>query len=270
MKPSRIRGAFPWWTAALLALIPCLPLLTLWAWFRWELEPIQRYYLIDYWSSTERANQPASLTQIQWIYATAPGRTSQVLIEGDVTAGEEDGLPFQLSGYALQQGWNRVGKGTVQSYPSVKLEELLREEFYGGRAFHQMVTEPLIDGCAAWLILVIPMLSMRDELGAEWMRLRLAVSRPQWDSNWELVPDQRGMMARIRSLIGGRINGVKDRLSGARFMAAMRQLVTAIPSLKNVSVRYRRRRVSTGVKRERLTPLPLADPRALASPKAPP
>lgn len=184
-----------------------------------------------------------------------------------MTAGEEDGLPFLLSGYALQQGWNRVGKGTVQNYPSVELEELLREDFYGGRAFHQMVTEPLLDGCAAWLILVLPVLSMRDELGAEWMRLRLAVSRPEWDSKGELVPDRRGMMARIRPLIGGRISGVRGRVSWARFMAAMRQLVTAIPSLTTLSIRYRRRRVPAGVQGERSTPLPLVDPLASAPPK---
>ena len=209
MKLSRIWGAFPWRIVALLALVPCLPLMTLWACFHWELKPLQRYYLIDYWASTEGAKQAGSLNPIQLAYATASGRKSQVLIEGDVIAGEEDGLPFQLSGYALQQGWTGVGKGAVLRYPSVELEDFLREDFYDGLTLHEMFTEALIEGSAAWLILVLPVGSMREELGAEWLRLRLAVSKPEWDSRCELVLDRRGMMAQIVSLMEGRISGGK-------------------------------------------------------------
>lgn len=42
MKLSRVRDAFPWRVAVILALVLCLPLLAFWAWFRWELPPLQR------------------------------------------------------------------------------------------------------------------------------------------------------------------------------------------------------------------------------------
>ena len=57
MKLSRIRFAFPWRIALMLGLLPCLPLLGFWAWFQWEVPPLQRYYLAAYWHSSETANQ---------------------------------------------------------------------------------------------------------------------------------------------------------------------------------------------------------------------
>lgn len=103
MKLLRIRGPFPWRMAVILALVPCLPLLTFWAWFRWELAPLQRYYLAAYWDSTEGAKQPGAQTQIRWLLETAPGRKSRWLIASDVTEGRQSGLPLELSAEALGQ-----------------------------------------------------------------------------------------------------------------------------------------------------------------------
>jgi hypothetical protein len=52
MKVSRIWRAFPWRLAGILALIPGLSLLAFWAWYTWQLPPLQRYYLVAYWDST--------------------------------------------------------------------------------------------------------------------------------------------------------------------------------------------------------------------------
>jgi hypothetical protein len=73
MKLSRIWFAFPWRIALILALLPCLPLLSAWAWLRWEGPPLQRYYLAAYWHSFEHANQPDARTQIRWLMETVPG-----------------------------------------------------------------------------------------------------------------------------------------------------------------------------------------------------
>ena len=101
MKLLRIRGTFPWPIVGVLALVLCL-LLSFWAWFRWELQPLQRRYLIDYWVSSEGPKHPGSQTQIQWLVAFASGRKSQIVLEVDVTTKGGSGLPFQPSPYALE------------------------------------------------------------------------------------------------------------------------------------------------------------------------
>ena len=108
MKLSRIRFAFPWRIALILALLPCLPLLGFWAWLRWEVPPLQRYYLVAYWHSSEHANQPDAKTQIRWLMETAPGRKRQWLFAPDVTEGSQSDLSLDLSSFALEQGWTGI------------------------------------------------------------------------------------------------------------------------------------------------------------------
>ena len=87
MKLLRIRALFPWRIAAIVALVACLPLLTSWAWIKWELPPLQRYYLAAYWDSSKGAKQSGAEAQIRWLLETAPGRKSRWLIASDVTEG---------------------------------------------------------------------------------------------------------------------------------------------------------------------------------------
>ena len=145
MKLSRIRFAFPWRFALILALLPCLPLLGFWAWLRWEVPPLQRYYLIAYWHSSEHANQPDAKTQIRWLMETAPGRKRQWLFAPDVTEGSESELPLELSSFALGQGWTGIERTAVESVDSTEVEKLLREDFYDGESFRRLVNEPLLD-----------------------------------------------------------------------------------------------------------------------------
>ena len=97
MKLSRIRFAF----ALVLALLLCLPLLGFWAWLRWEVPPLQRYYLATYWHSSEDANQLDARTQIRWLMKTAPGRKRKWLLDTDVTEGIQNDLPLELSSVAV-------------------------------------------------------------------------------------------------------------------------------------------------------------------------
>ena len=132
MKLSRIRFAFPWRIALILALLPCLPLLGFWAWLRWEVPPLERYYLVAYWHSSEHANQPDAKTQIRWLMETAPGRKRQWLFAPDVTEGSQSDLPLELSSLAVEQGWTGIERTAVESMDSAGLEKLLREDFYDG------------------------------------------------------------------------------------------------------------------------------------------
>ena len=72
MRLQRIRRAFPWRTAALLAVLLGVPVLAFAAWFVWEIEPLQSYYLLDYWQCSKAAEKAGSATEIRWLMKTAP------------------------------------------------------------------------------------------------------------------------------------------------------------------------------------------------------
>jgi hypothetical protein len=178
MKLSRIRFAFPWRIALILALLPCLPLLGFWAWFQWEVPPLQRYYLAAYWHSSETANQPDAQTQIRWLMETAPGRKRHWLFAFDVTEGSQNDLPLALSFAAAEQGWTGIERTPAESMDSTELEKLLREDFYDGKTFRQLMNEPLVYGVAAWVVVAYLAFMMRDDIGEEWRQLRREVSEP--------------------------------------------------------------------------------------------
>ena len=200
MKLSRIRFAFPWRIALILALLPCLPLLGFWAWLHWEVPPLQRYYLSAYWHSSEHANQPDAKTQIRWLMETAPGRKRQWLFAPDVTEGSESELPLELSSFALEQGWTGIERTAVESVDSTEVEKLLREDFYDGESFRRLVNEPLLYGVAAWLIVAYLTFVMRGDIGYEWRQLRRAVTEPQWSTNYgrDWPENRDGIVVRIR------------------------------------------------------------------------
>jgi hypothetical protein len=223
MKLSRIWFAFPWRIALILALLPCLPLLGFWAWLRWEVPPLQRYYLIAYWHSSEHANQPDAKTQIRWLMETAPGRKRQWLFAPNVTEGGESELPLQLSSFALEQGWTGIERTAVESVDSTEVEKLLREDFYDGESFRRLVNEPLLYGVAAWLIVTYLTFVMRGDIGYEWRQLRRAVTEPQWSSNYGVDwPENRdGIVARIWLRIVHWISEQKTELEWPSFGPAI-------------------------------------------------
>ena len=223
MKLSRIRFAFPWRIALILALLPCLPLLGFWAWLRWEVPPLQRYYLVAYWHSSEHANQPDSKTQIRWLMETAPGRKRQWLFAPDVTEGSQSDLPLELSSFAVEQGWTGIERTAVESMDSTELEKLLREDFYDGESFRRLVNEPLLYGVAAWLIVAYLGFVMRGDIGYEWRQLRRAVTEPQWSSNYggDWPENRDGIVARIRLRIAHWIREQKTELEWPSFGPAI-------------------------------------------------
>jgi hypothetical protein len=269
MKLSRIRLAFPWRIAAILALVPCLPILAFWAWFRWEVPPLQRYYFAAYWDSSEGAKQPGAQTQIQWLMATAPGRKRRWCVGSDVADGSQNGLSLQLSPSALEQGWVGIERTSVKSMGSAELEGVLQEYFYDGKSFRQLLSEPLLDGVAAWVIVAYLAFMMREDIGDEWRYLRRAVEEPKWSSNygWDWPENREGIVARIRSRIA-HWNSVKNvRLQWANFKAAI-SLRSSLKKLPNPeSLRGREQSASTEVQGEVSTAPQLANPPPSHSPK---
>jgi hypothetical protein len=211
---SRIRFAFPWRIVLILALLLCLPFVGFWAWLRWEVPPLQRYYLIAYWHSSEHADQPGARTQIRWLVETAPGRKRQWLFALDVTEGSQSDLPFELSSFALGQGWTGIERTPMESMDSAELEKLLREDFYDGQSFRRLVNEPLLYAVAAWLIVGYLAFVMRGDIGYEWRQLRRVATEPQWSSKYGRDwPDNRGgIVAQMRSRIAPWIRECKSQL----------------------------------------------------------
>jgi len=92
VRLQRIRRAFPWRTAALMAALVGAPVLAFAAWFVWEIEPLQSYYLLDYWQCSKAAEKAGSATEIRWLMKTAPERKSLPAIPSDVTTGKAGNL----------------------------------------------------------------------------------------------------------------------------------------------------------------------------------
>ncbi|WP_348268813.1 hypothetical protein P8936_06235 [Edaphobacter paludis] len=269
MKLSRIRFAFPWRIALILALLPCLPLLGFWAWLHWEVPPLQRYYLVAYWHSSEHANQPDARTQIRWVMETAPGRKRQWLFAPDVTEGSQSDLPLELSPFAVEQGWTGIERTAVESMDSAGLEKLLREDFYDGASFRRLVNEPLLYGVAAWLIVAYLGFVMRGDIGYEWRQLRRAVKELQWSSNYgrDWPENRDGIVARIRLRIAQWISEQATELEWSSFGPAISRRF-GLKKLPNPdTLRVSDPPASTQVRDEVSTARQLATPSHSHSPK---
>jgi hypothetical protein len=210
MQWLRFRAVFPWRIALLLALLPTIPLLIFGAWFRWELQPLERYYLPAYWESSESAKQPGSTTQIEWLFKAAPGRKSEPVIDVDVASEGPWSLSLELSSSACERGWISLVKSRPEAINSAELEGFLQEDFYGHRTFRQVIAEPLLYACSAPFLLIYVAFMMKKELGIEWNRLREEVSESELTFN--LAETWNQFAKRIRSWIGRRIVTEKDPL----------------------------------------------------------
>ena len=271
MKLSRIRFAFPWRIALILALLPCLPSLGFWAWLRWEVPPLQRYYLVAYWHSSEHENQPDAKTQIRWLMETAPGRKRQWLFAPDVTEGGLNDLSINLSSFAVGQGWTGIERTPVESVDSTEVEKLLREDFYDGASFRRLVNEPLLYVVAAWLIVAYLGFVMREDIGYEWRQLRRAITEPQWSSNYggDWPNDRDRIVARIRSQIDYWISEQKTQLGWTKFVPTISRRFGLKKSPNRESLLSSDRPASAQVRGQICTARQLATPPPWHSPKPP-
>jgi hypothetical protein len=141
------------------------------AWFRWELPPLQAYYLATYWESSKGAQKPASTTPIQWLYKAAPGRKSEPLIDQDVDSNGSGLVPIGLSSSARQAGWTQLAEMPVENWNSSELERFLKMYFYGNRSFREVLSEPLFFLVAIPFILLFGVILMKREIVEEWRQL---------------------------------------------------------------------------------------------------
>ena len=185
-----LRRAFPWRTGLLMCSISALTLAAFLAWFRWELPPLERYYLMTYWDSSKHAESPASVTQIEWVYKAAPGRKSEIVIPQDVDSKGAGLLLIGLSSSARERGWSQLVKIPTQRWKSSELESFLQEDFYGNRTFGELIAEPLSFICVIPFLVLYVAVMIRQELAGEWRRLYEEMYGAEFPSDWNALWEQ--------------------------------------------------------------------------------
>lgn len=206
-----LRRAFPWRTGLLLCAIPALVLAAFLAWFRWELPPLERYYLMTYWDSSKRTESPASTTQIEWLYKTASGRKSEPAIRQDVDSNGAGFLPIGLSSSARERGWTQLVKMPAERWKSSELASFLQEDFYNNRTFGEVIAEPVSFICIIPLLALYVVVMMRQELAAEWRRLYEEVYGDEFILDWHAIWNQ--FKEQIRGWKHGLFAGAKASFS---------------------------------------------------------
>ena len=118
-------------------------------WLVWT--PIQRYYLGTYLRCALFGTDPAAGTDVRWLYKTAPNEKQELATDADVvpaTAGDDRGIPMQLSPAARQAGWSGLLQGPDQWLQTVRLQPFLEAQFYAGKSFWRLLLTPLLWGAA--------------------------------------------------------------------------------------------------------------------------
>ena len=271
MRLTHIRLAFPWRIALIIALIPGLPILTFWGWFQWELPPLQRYYLVDYWQSSKTVDQPDAKTEVQWLVETGPGHKARWLLVYDVADGRQNGAPLELSSAAVGQGWTGIERSPTDSMGSVELEDVLRWDFYDGRWFSQVVNDPVVFILMEWFLVVYLAFIIWGSIGAEWRELWRVVREPQWPSDYERdwPRNREGVVTRIRTRIASMKSEEKPNFESRKFWAEFRRKVIHGQSQNPEPPEGSSAPVSTQVRVEVPTVLQTLNPLTSTVPKPP-
>jgi len=138
---------FPWLPA--MAILAFSGALSLCNWLVWT--PIQRYYLGTYLRCALLGTDPASSTEVRWFYKTALNEKQELATDADVvpaTAGDDRGIPMQLSPAARQAGWTGLLQEPDEWLQIVRLQPFLEAQFYTGKNFWRLLLTPLLWGAA--------------------------------------------------------------------------------------------------------------------------
>ncbi len=235
MRFRRIRRAFPRRTAALLAVLFGVPVLAFAAWFVWEVEPLQSYYLLDYWQCSKAAEKAGSATEIRWLMKTAPGRASQPAIPSDVTTGWTGNLSIHLSPAALHSGWIGLEKSASEQVHSTELKDTLCLYIYGGFPYSNFIVYPLFEGCVmALMIAAFIVFITRAELWQEWQRLwREVIAADSFRDDWQDVsPNRHGISRPIthREWLGKVRSELADWVAQSHRNPSLNKAAIAVPS----------------------------------------
>lgn len=220
MRWRQIPGAFPWRNALLFAILSASQFLCWWSWNSFELSPLERYYLPAFCRCSESAKHLGSRCQFEPLFEAASGRRSRLVLPPDIVLGKTGKLPIQLSATALNHGWTGLTKGPLILDDSSALESFLREVFYQGRTFGQLVQEPIWSGTIIFLLaLVVASVSFGRALVSEWSNLWMVATGAILSSGngFDLTMDR----GHINSSIGQLLTRLKSLWElGRKFLPA--------------------------------------------------
>jgi hypothetical protein len=170
MQWGSLRRVFPLRSMLLFCSVPMMALGIFTAWFRWQLPPLQGFYLMAYWESSRTADNPANTTQLQWLNKTAPGRKSLPVIPHDVDSNGSGFLPIELSPSAHEQGWVQLERLPAEAVGSNQLAAFLQANLYDNLSFSQVLAVPLLYISLIPFIVLYIAIWLREGLVAEWRR----------------------------------------------------------------------------------------------------
>jgi hypothetical protein len=177
---------FPWLPAmAILALSGALFLCNGLVW-----TPMQRYYLGAYLRCALFGTEPASRIEVRWLYKTAANEKQELATDADVvpsTAGDDLGIPMQLSPAARQAGWTGLLEESDELLQSALLQPFLQAQFYDGKSFWRLLLTLLLWGAAMLFFLlaggsVLRSLNAYDEWDLE--RIQWGERPTSWPQRW--------------------------------------------------------------------------------------
>ena len=177
---------FPWLPAmAILAFSGALSLCNGLVW-----TPMQRYYLGAYLRCALLGTNLASSTEVRWLYKTAPNEKQELATDADVvpaTAGDDRGIPMQLSPAARQAGWSGLLQGPDGWLQTVRLQPFLEAQFYDGESFWRLLLTPLLWGAAMFFFLlaggsILRSLNAYDQWDLE--RIEWGEHPTSWPQRW--------------------------------------------------------------------------------------
>ena len=177
---------FPWLPA--MAILAFSGALFLCNWLVWT--PMQRYYLGVYLRCALLGTDPASSTEVRWLYKSAPNEKKELATDTDVvpaTAGDDRGIPMQLSPAARQAGWTGLLQGPDEWLQTVRLQPFLEAQFYAGKSFWRVLLTLLLWGDAMCFFLlaggsVLRSLNAYDEWDLE--RIEWGERPTSWPQRW--------------------------------------------------------------------------------------
>jgi hypothetical protein len=174
------------------------PVLAFAAWFVWVIEPLQSYYLLDYWQCSKAAEKAGSATEMLWLMKTAQGRKSLPAILSDVTTGKAGNLSLHLSSAAIKSGWIGLEKSAPDLVYSGELKDALGTNVYHDRSYSNFIALPLLEGCTfALTIVAFIAFTKWAELWREWKRLwREVIASDSFQDDWRDVSPNRHEISR--------------------------------------------------------------------------
>jgi len=202
---------FPWLPA--MAILAFSGALFLCNWLVWT--PMQRYYLGSYLRCALLGTDPASSTEVRWLYKTAPNKKQELAKDADVvpaTAGDNRGIPIAAFASGTAGRLERPATGPDEWFQTVRLQPFLEAQFYTGKSFWRLLLTPLLWGAAMFFFLlagenILRSLSAYDQWDLE--RIEWANHRQVGPRDGEKRSAERD--SSCRDLRGGRYQRLRGR-----------------------------------------------------------